>query len=66
MGAKRLGGKIVLRAKQLGYATETTKGENRGETTGGENYFGAKRLVTVKIIFGSAGIAGILTGPYSR
>ena len=42
---------MVLGAKHLGYWGETTRVENRGETTRGEttrggNVLGAKRLVT--------------------
>ena len=47
-------GEMALGAKHLGYWGETTRVENRGETTRGEttrggNVLGAKRLVTETI-----------------
>ena len=48
---------IVLGAKRLGYRGETTRVENRGETTrgkrpGGGGRFGGKRLVTQRTTAG--------------
>ena len=46
---------MVLGAKRLGYGGQTTRVENRGETTRGKrlggNVLGAKRLVTVQNAF---------------
>ena len=41
-----LGGGNCIGGEMTRVWGETTKGENRGETTWGENMLGAKRLVT--------------------